>query len=176
VNSNISQLNTTNSITDVLSSDEYNIGYSEKTILSFIGNNNSLLDTSKWLDNKVSIASTTKLLSTIHPQIQNLDKIVETNVSKVRAIKGGEANDVDVPINIYFKMNALDPTQDGLNYRYINLNSAKDTVKHIKKVKFFLENEEENRPFVFTLKFILNRSRVVTRKTSNTSATQLLNK
>jgi hypothetical protein len=176
VNSNISQLNTTNSITDVLSSDEYNIGYSEKTILSFIGNNNSLLDTSKWLDNKVSIASTTKLLSTIHPQIQNLDKIVETNVSKVRAIKGGEANDVDVPINIYFKMNALDPTQDGLNYKYINLNSAKDTVKHIKKVKFFLENEEENRPFVFTLKFILNRSRVVTRKTSNTSATQLLNK
>jgi hypothetical protein len=167
------QATNTNSITNVLGSDEYNIGYSEKTILSFIGNNNSLLDTSKWLDEKISIASTTKLLSTIHPQIQNLDRIVETNVDKVKTINGGEANDIDIPINIYFKMNAMDPTKDGLNYKFINLNSSKDTVKHIKKLKFYLENQEENRPFVFTLKFILNRSRVVTKKYLGGISTQL---
>jgi hypothetical protein len=165
--------NLTNSITNVLGSDEYNIGYSERTILNFIGNNNSLLDPSKWIDIKPTVASTTKLLSTIHPQIQNIDNLVETNTNKVKTINGGESNDIDIPINIYFKMNAMDSTKRGLNFEYINLNSAKDTVRHIKKLKFFMENEEENRPFIFTIKFILNRSRVVTARNSNTSSTQL---
>ncbi len=56
-------------------------------------------------------------------------------------------------------MNALDNSQIGLNYKYINLNSTKDTVKHIKKVKFLLENESENRSFTFTVKFNINRNR-----------------
>ena len=163
-----------NSITNVLGSDEYNIGYSENAILSFIGNNNSLLDTSKWVDRSVTVASTTKLLSTIHPQIQNLDKIIETNVDKVKTIQGGEQNDIDIPLNIYFKMNAMDTSVPGLNFQYINLNSSRTTNKHIKKLKFFLENEEENRPFIFTVKFILNRSRVVTKKSLASSPTQLI--
>ncbi len=163
-----------NSITNVLSSNEFNVGYSESTILSFIGNNNSLFDTTKWIDQTVTVSSTTKLLSTIHPQIQNLEKIQETNVDKVKTVQGGEQNDIDIPINIYFKMNAMDPSISGLNYQYINLNSSKNTVRHIKKLKFFLENEDENRPFIFSLKFILNRSRVVTKKSLATSPTQLI--
>jgi len=63
-------------------------------------------------------------------------------------------------LNIYFKMNALDNTQTGVNYEYINLNKQTQTVKHIKKLKFFLENEAENKPFVFTLTFNLNRNKV----------------
>lgn len=167
-------VNNTNSITSILSSNEFNLGYSESAILSFIGNNNSLLDTSKWIDSTVTVASTTKLLSTIHPQVQNLDKIQETNIDKVKTINGGEQNDVDIPINIYFKMNAMDNSIPGINYQYINLNSSKTTVRHIKKLKFYLENEEENRPFIFTIKFILNRSRVVTKKSLATSPTQLI--
>lgn len=162
-----------NSITNVLSSEEYNVGYSEGTILSFIGNNNSLLDPTKWIDQTSTVSSTTKLLTTIHPQIQSLDKIQETNVDKVRAIQGGEQNDIDIPINIYFKMNAMDSSLSGLNFQYINLNSSKSTVKHIKKLKFFLENEDENRPFIFTIKFIMNRSRLITKKSLATSPTQL---
>jgi hypothetical protein len=71
-------------------------------------------------------------------------------------------------------MNALDSSQTGLNYQYINLNSASKTVRHIKKLKFYLENEEENKPFIFTIKFVLNRSRVVTKKSLVTSPTQLI--
>lgn len=173
IGNNFVTLNT-NSITGVLSSNEFNIGYSEAAILSFIGNNNSLLDATKWIDTTTSVASTTKLLSSIHPQIQNLEKIQETNLEKVKTINGGEQNDIDIPINIYFKMNAMDPSLSGLNYEYINLNANKTTVRHIKKLKFFLENEEENRPFIFTIKFILNRTKVVTKKSLATSPTQLI--
>ena len=76
-------------------------------------------------------------------------------------------------------MNSLDPTTtrkigSGANYQYVNLNSVNQTVRHIKKVKFFLENEDDNRPFVFTLKFILNRSKVVNKKSLISSPTQLI--
>jgi hypothetical protein len=156
--------NNKNSITDVLSSTEYTVGYNETSILSFVGNNISLLDPSKWVDSTVSVASTTKLLTTIHPVVQELEKIVETNTDKVRVVNGGEKNAIIIPINIYFKMNALDTNQTGLNYQYINLNSSTQTVKHIKKLKFFLENEAENRPFTFTLKFNINRNKVILKK------------
>jgi len=163
-----------NSITSKLSSIEFNLGYSDNTILTFVGNNNSLLDPSKWIDTTISVASTTKLLSTIHPQVQGLDKIQETNSDKIKSIDGGDQNDINVPINIYFKMNALDSSQSGLNYQYVNLNSSKSTVKHIKKLKFLLENEVDNRPFVFTIKFVLNRSKVVMRKSLVSTPTSLI--
>ncbi len=149
-----------NSITNILSLSEYNLGYSENSSISFVSGNNSLLDTSKWVDQSVSVGSTTKLLSTIHPSVSDLQKNVETNEDKVKSVSGGDTNAIIVPINIYFKMNALDNTKTGQNYEYINLNKVSNTVKHIKKVKFFLEDENQNRPFVFTLKFTLNRSKV----------------
>lgn len=155
-----------NSITPILSSTEYNIGYNETTILSFVGNNKSLLDSAKWVDSTVSVASTTKLLSTIHPVIKDLETVVETNSDKVKIVDAGDKNSLIIPLNIYFKMNALDNNQNGLNYQYINLNRNNKTVKHIKKVRFFLENESENRPFIFTIKFNLNRNKVVVKKTS----------
>lgn len=163
-----------NSITKSLSSTEFNIGYSDSNILSFIGNNISLLDPSKWIDTTVSVSSTTKLLTTIHPQIQGIDKIQETNIDKIKSIDGGEQNDINIPINIYFKMNALDSSKSGLNYQYINLNSSKSTVTHIKKVKFLLENEVDNRPFIFTIKFVINRSKVIMRKSLASTPTQLI--
>jgi hypothetical protein len=171
---NLFVANSNNSITSKLSSAEYSIGYSDNSILTFVGNNNSLLDPSKWIDSTVSVASTTKLLSTIHPQVQALDKIQETNSDKIKSIDGGEQNDINIPINIYFKMNALDSSQSGLNYQYVNLNSAKRTVRHIKKLKFLLENEVDNRPFVFSILFVLNRSKVVMKKSLFSTPTQLI--
>jgi hypothetical protein len=158
--------NNNNSITSVLSSTEYNVGYNETGILGFIGNNKSLLDPSKWVDITTSVASTTKLLSTIHPVVKDLETMIETNSDKVKAIDPGDSNSIILPLNIYFKMNALDNTQTGLNYQYINLNRQNQTVKHIKKVRFFLENESENRPFIFTIKFNLNRNKVIVKKTA----------
>jgi len=158
-----------NSITSILSSSEFNLGYSDNTILSFVGNNNSLLDISKWIDTTVSVSSTNKLLSTVHASIPKLTDIVETNSSKTHALEGNSSNDINIPINIYFKMNALDPSQNGLNYQYINLNASKTTIKHVKKIKFLLETDVDNRPFVFTVKFNINRNKVVLNKVLTTS-------
>lgn len=153
-----------NSITNILSSTEYNLGYSENSVLSFLGNNNSLLDSSKWIDKTISVSSTTKLLTSVHPSVPKLEDIVETNSDKNRALPGGSSNDINIPINIYFKMNALDSSQSGINYQYINLNSIKKTIRHTKKIKFLLETDADNRPFVFTIKFIINRNKVVLNK------------
>jgi len=166
--------NQSNSIVSVLGSEEYNLGYSENSLLAFVGSNNSLFDTSKWVEKDTpTAASTTKLLTTIHPQVQSFTKIQETNSDKVKSISGGAENDIDVPINIFFKMNSLDPTQTSLNYNYINLNSNKVNVRHVKKLKFLLENEAENRPFVFTLKFTLNRSKIIVKKALTNTSTNL---
>lgn len=154
-----------NSLTNVLGSIEWNIGYSESTILSFIGNNKSLLDPSKWIDDVESISSSTKLLTTVHPMIGDIQNITETNSTKVKSIEPGSQNDLNIAIPVYFKMNALDNVNGtGADYEYINLNNVTSTIKHVKKVRFFLENESENRPFVFTVKFNINRSKVVVKK------------
>lgn len=170
---NLFTQNLSNSITNILSSNEYNIGFNESSILSFVGNNKSLLDPSKWTDTNISVSSTTKLLTTIHPVVSNLENITETNSEKVKTINTGDNNSIVIPINIYFKMNSLDNNQNGLNYNYIELNNSKNTVKHIKKVKFFLENESENRPFIFGIKFNINRSKVIVKKSSQTINTNI---
>ena len=154
-----------NSITNILSSTEFNLGYSENSILTFVGSNNSLMDVSKWIDTTVSVSSTTKLLTTIHPVVNQLTDIVETNAAKIHSIDVGLDNAVNIPLNIYFKMNSLDPSQSGLNYQYINLNSSTTTVRHTKELKFLLENSVDNRSFEFTIKFIINRNKVVVNKT-----------
>ncbi len=165
--------NSSNSITGILSSNEYSIGYSEASLLTFVGNNKSLLDPAKWVDTSVSVSSTTKLLTTIHPVVPNLESIVETNSDKVKTVNAGDTNSIIIPLNIYFKMNALDSNQSGLNYKYVNLNSSRQTVKHIKKIKFFLENEAENRPFTFSIKFNINRSKVIVKKVTQAINTQI---
>lgn len=149
-----------NSVTNILGLVEYNLGYSENLAVSFVSGNNSLLDSTKWIDPIISVGSTTKLLSTIHPSIPDLQKLVETNEDKIKSVKGGDDNSIIVPINIYFKMNSLDNTQSGKDYEYVDLNKIVQTVKHIKKVKFFIEDENQNRPFIFTVRFNLNRAKV----------------
>jgi hypothetical protein len=170
---NVFTTNGSNSITNILSSNEYSVGFNETSILSFVGNNKSLLDPSKWIDTNVSVSSTTKLLTTIHPVVPTLESIVETNSEKVKTVNTGDDNATVIPLNIYFKMNSLDNNQSGLNYKYINLNSSRQTVQHIKKVKFFLENESENRPFVFSIKFNINRSKVIVKKSTQAINTSI---
>lgn len=152
-----------NSITEILSSTEYNVGYSENTILEFNNNNNSLLDVNKWLDVSPTVNSATKLLTTVHPSIQNIEDIVENNSDKVKSFQAGQ--ELIIPLNIYFKMNSFDPKDGvGKDYKYIDLNNVSTTTRHIKKVKFFLENESENKPFIFRVKFTINRNKTVVQK------------
>jgi hypothetical protein len=160
-----------NSIVSALSSNEFNVGFSGENILNFIGNNLSLFDKSKWIDTFPSVSSTTKLLTTIHPRVPNLETIRETNNDKIYYLEGSENSDIDVPINIYFKMNALDNSKPGLGYEYVNLNGIQTTVKHIKKIKFLLENESDNKPFIFSLKFTINRAKLVIKKTIESTPT-----
>jgi hypothetical protein len=120
------------------------------------------------LDTTVSISSTIKFLSTIHPVVKDLENVQENNSDKIKTIAAGDRNSVIIPLNIYFKLNSLDTSLTGLNYQYVDFNNSTKTVKHVKKLKFFLENESENRPFVFTLKFNLNRNKVIVRKFNST--------
>jgi hypothetical protein len=148
-----------NSITSILASDEYNVGFSEtatstqNSILSFVGNNNSITEISKWIDVSPSRASGQKFMVTVHPEILSLDKIQETNSDKIKNLEGGEVNDINIPLNIYFKMNALDPSVQSANFNYIDLNNRVAREIKIRKLKFLIENEAENRPFIFTIKF-----------------------
>ena len=154
-----------NSLTNVLSATEYNLGYSENSILEFVSNNNSLLDVKKWADTTPSVSSSTKLLTTVHPQIQNLEDIVENNSDKVKVFQAG--TDLIIPVIIYFKLNALDSNDGtGKDYDYVDFNNASSTTRHIKRVKFFFENEAENKPFIFRVKFTINRNKVVVQKLS----------
>lgn len=154
---------TSNSISNVLSNNEKNIGYNETSILNFLGNNKSLLDPSKWIDDTSSVQSTTKLLTTIHPVVPNLESITEVNSDKVKVVNPSDG-EIIIPINIYFKMNSLDTTQSGLNFEWINLNGLRKTIKHIKKIKFSLQNEAENRPFEFGIVFNINRNKLILKK------------
>lgn len=155
-----------NSLTDRLSLTEYNLGYSENTPLAFVGSNNSLSDVAKWIDFESSLSSTNKLLTTIHPVIPSFETIVEGNEDKVKILSPSNASgntiqysEVVIPIRIYFKMNALnEATKNG---SFIDLENSQTTIQHVKKLKFLLEDENQNRPFVFTLKFTLNRNKVV---------------
>jgi len=144
-----------NSITNVLSNSEYNLGYSENSILSFIGNNKSLMDTTKWVDTTPSVSSQNKLLSTIHPSVIQLTDLVEANTQQIHYLT--TLNPINIPINIYFKLNALDNTQVGANYQYVNLNGVTQNVRHVKELKFYLALQGESSPFQFTVKFTLNR-------------------
>jgi len=155
------QIQNSNSLTGILSQTEYNVGYSENSILDFVNNNNSVVEKSKWVDDSPTVSSNSKLLTTIHPVVQNLENLVETNSDKVKSVNPGDQGSIQIPINIYFKMNSIDLNSgSGNNYDYINLNNSSTTTRHIKRVRFFLENEDANRPFTFTVKFNINRNKV----------------
>jgi len=171
---NLFATNGNNSITDILSSTEFNVGYSDTSVLGFIGNNNSLIDSSKWIDTITSIASSNKLLTSIHPSVPQLTDIVETNSQKIHSLSGGANNDINIPINIYFKMNALDSSRTGANYQYVELNGVSQNIRHVKKVKFLVDNEADNRPFIFTLVFTINRVNSTQKKNLATSPSQLV--
>jgi len=157
-----------NSLTPVLSSNEFNLGYLETSVLNFQGNNLSLLDPKKWIDIDETFSSETKLLTTIHPAISRIQDITEVNTQKSKELSKSRGDSVNINIPIYFKMNALDNvTKRGQNYEWIDLNNSTTTVKHTKKVRFFLETDQDSRPFVFTLLFNLNRNKVIL--TNNTS-------
>lgn len=164
--------NKSNSLYNVLSTAEYNLGYSEISVLNFIGNNKSLLDTSKWIDNNESQAATTKLLSTIHPVVQSLTDLTDKNSKGVKSIDPG--CEITIPINIYFKMNALDNNKDGIDNAYVTLANNTLTIKHIKKLKFYMELENDNKPIQFTLKFNLNRNKVIFPKLDTTRTLSVL--
>lgn len=148
-----------NSLVGVLSSIEYNLGYNTNTLLSFNSYNNSLIDYDKWCEKTPSIVSNNKLLTTIHPVVQNLEYLIDRSSEMNKIVKPQDY--ITIPINIYFKMNSINPNSgDGLNYDYINLNNVTTSVRHVKRIKFYLENKAENKAFIFTIKFNINRNKV----------------
>jgi hypothetical protein len=151
--------NNSNSITNVLSSTQYNLGFAQNSILQFVNNNKSLLDTTKWIDTSSSVSSQNKLLTTIHPVVAELTDLVDTSYQSSGKYVHNltTVNTVTVPINIYFKMNALDNTKTGANYQYINLNGVTQNQTHTKYLKFYLQIDSASQPIQFTLTFRFNR-------------------
>ena len=131
----------------------------------------------KWTDTVLSVSSNNKLLTSVHPVISTLETLVQTQNNNVEVINAGSNNDIVIPINIYFKLNSIDPNSgNGANYQYVNLNNSQTTIKHIKKVEFLLENEADNRPFIFTVKFNINRNKLVIQKITPSTKTTISSK
>ena len=163
-----------NSLTDVLSSNEFNLGYSENALLNFVNDNNSLFDPQKWIDQTETVASETKLLSTCHPTTPRLEDLVESNAKKVKEVTSSSSDWINISLPIYFKLNSLDNvTKTDENYEWINLNNSTRTVKHTKKIKFFIETNQDIRPFVFTITFNLNRNKVIVRGANSTRTSNI---
>lgn len=153
-----------NSLTEVLSSSEFNLGYSENQLLNFVGDNNSLFDPQKWIDRTETVSSETKLLTTCHPMIPKLGDLVESNAKKIKDLTSSSSDWINIFLPIYFKLNSLDSvTKTGENYEWVNFNNSTKTVKHSKKIKFQIETNQDTRPFIFTVTFNINRNKVVVR-------------
>ena len=153
-----------NTITGVLGSNEFNVGVGTD-LLEFSGSNNSLFEMDKWTDLTTTVESTQKLLTTVHPVISSLDRLVENNSDKVRVLDPGDENAIIIPLNIYFKFNSIDPNSgSGKDFDYVDFNNSVRSKLHSKFVKFFLENEADNRPFQFTIKFNMKRNKLVVPK------------
>jgi hypothetical protein len=126
-----------------------------------VGNDLRLIESSKWTEpaTREDSSSVTKLLTTVHPVVKKLETIRETNADKLYSLSPGDQNSLRIPVNIYFKMNSLDNTVGGENFTYVAINNTTKNVKHVKKVKFLLYNEAENKSFKFTIEFTINRQR-----------------
>jgi hypothetical protein len=68
-----------------------------------MGNNKSLLEPLKWIDNTVSVTSTSNL-SSIHPVVKDLESITETNTDRVKSIRPGDSNSVIIPLIFTLKV------------------------------------------------------------------------
>jgi len=148
--SNKFSTNQNNSITDILKSSSFNVGYNENTTLNFNSNNIYLTEYSKWIDSNSGADSSAKLLTTVHPVCKKLEDLVETNTDLIKYVKYGDTNSISIPIRIYFKVNALDNTGDD---NTVDLNNYAKNNVHIKKIKFFLETEFDRQPFEFVVEF-----------------------
>jgi TolA-binding protein len=153
------QQDQSNSLTDIFSQPEYNLGYSEPQMINFLATNNSLIEPNKWVDDVVTVASTVKFLTTVHPVVPSLTEIVEKNREKVRIID--PKGEVLIPVNLYFKANSLDNSQSGVNYRYVIFDNTTETVKHSKKLRLLMKDEARGRNFSFTLVFNMNRNKTI---------------
>ena len=154
-----------NSLVTVLSDSSYNLGYSGNNKLSFVGDNKSLTEQSKWINTGGGIDAQTQFLTTVHPVVQNIENLVEKNDSKIKTISAGET--ITIPIKIYFKLNALDNNVNGLNFKYVNLGGQDKVMTHTKKIVMLLENEAESRSFRFVVQFNLRRNKIIDSKSGN---------
>jgi hypothetical protein len=154
--------NGNNSIVKSLGSEQYNIAYGDTTKMSFIGNNLKITENSKWIDTDGQSESRQKLLTTVLPVTTSLNNIRELNQSKSRSLNAGD--DIAIPVKIFFKLNALDNSANGEGFKYVDLSESKTSVKHIKSVKFMLQNQSDQTPFKFTVTFIINRNRTAAYK------------
>ena len=143
-------------------------------ILKFNNDSNSLLDNSKWIDIKQTSSSTNKFLTTIHPVVSGLNQLVESNTEKVRYITSDSSDDIVVPINIYFKLNAMDNKKSIKSYSWIQFTNSTKPVTHIKKLRVYMETESSSKPFVFDLKFVINRNRTIFKKGGITIKNQIV--
>lgn len=150
------QKNNSNSISKILSSEKYNVGYGGSNRLAFVGENKALQDPAKWIDVASGVQALNLFQTTVHPVTPTLEDIRETNSEKTRQIAG--MNEITIPVKIFFKINAMDNTQEQDGSRYVIMSNFKQTIIHRKKVSMLIKNVADNRSFKFTVEFVMTRN------------------
>ena len=92
--------------------------------------------------------------STLHPVISNRDNIVEEGQAKLKILTA--QNYFTVPINIYFKFSMDDASSFEIPFNTVS------TPELVKRLKIFIEPENESRALEFKLKFRLKRNKTAT--------------
>ena len=93
--------------------------------------------------------------ATVHPMM-NFNDISST--MSVKSINAGDT--VRVPINVYFKMDTNNPSSVN-----VSINKVDPVFKLIKKVKFEINLENKEKPFLFQLNFTLLRHKSFAQQT-----------
>jgi len=114
---------------------------------------------SHWITIRNEDSGSTKLGSTVHPFLNTTKDLINTD--GLQTINASE--NIRIPLNVYFKM---DVTKE--NGSLLEISSSSTPQRRTKKLKFYMEVENKERPMQFELNFvILSHRNFLQQPTSN---------
>jgi hypothetical protein len=141
-----------NLVKEILSLNDKNIGDAFKDI--------NILENNIWYDSTAPLQS---FIATVHPYVSSIDDLTTTSEDGIKIIKATDS--FKIPIILYFK---LDGSKE--NDSIISIDTAIAPKTLSKKLIFYLEPENSNKPFTFNLIFNLNRhNKAITQSTQVTT-------
>lgn len=150
------------SIASIVCSDNKNVGLNdvETAIDAFANLFPDITNLDLWASTTSSGlgAADKRFAATVHPAINNFSDLISVNADSVKLISSTANNYIDIPLKIYFMLDAKTNTISNTNAIY-NAAGAINRVKRTRYVKMFMEPENSTRPFEFTVKFNIYNKR-----------------